>query len=286
MKQKHFKIVLLTICVLLLAVALVACGEKDKNKFGVSDSSGNGIWVNGIPTDAELDACIAYVYNNTRQGDKLWQIQIGKFEVTETSWLRADNFFSIGGYDCHLQIFSYPDSKSAEKDIPYYKEYLNEGIIHKDNLLIYMYDYSDADSVAKGLDEAKEFYEKVMASKLPAGAISDVRYKFIKDTFKKYGNKNALKDIKEMELGFLIDETREESLGASIIPMDKDEETTIIYTNSVERIERLREEELPHMDEWYTSDSYIDFEKEEGFVFAQLTEKVHRAPSDYENGDE
>ncbi len=291
---------MIAVLVVVLASVFAACGEKETGKNnstnGNGGTTGDGIMINGIPTEEELEACIAFVYNTTREKDNKTSIQLYKYHdwtyendlavlrgldnqffITTSNYDRSNNSWEIK----NLYIYTYKDAESAEKAmIDRFEQSGEEEAYVRDGKQLYsmvLTNETDYTYFEQSLDKIKAFYKEVMASKLSAGAMSDERYEFIKDTFMQYTDKEVLYDENINNIAIIYESSsedpKENTFLCSLLHNGTNAETRIYCSNYTDTLNDLRED-LPKLSELYTSDSYIDFDKEEGYVFAKLTDKV------------
>lgn len=281
------KLALLVVCIVVLATALVACGEKSNKRSNEGTSS-------VIVNDKLYDCMIGYVLTKTHDEKNRAILGGGKnyiLDADEIDDVMDDENAKIVISNGYLGSLAIASDVRGQISIEVFDTAKHANGVKKNVSQLFGDEFyiSVIDNLIVVEPEKDYFKNNVLTAVIPEEAISDVRLNFIK---------NAFNQCLQKEVGSIITYTIDNGLETPGVyketlfgwinhnPKYSSVEKTIECQKLVddEQIESYKKQ-AETLKKDYTDDSYIDFEKEAGYVYAELTEKLgfHYTNDTYED---
>ncbi len=265
-----FKLALLIVCIAVLAIALVACGEKDKNSENNSHNDEDG----SLVSQDEMNTYLAYFLAYGRK-ESTFMLYYSLLKAGGVAGINNDCMelgISISGSNNIFTAFIFNNSTSATVA---YESLKNENRLGDfENVMTHG---SGSELIGNKIiiDYPQGYYRNVvLKSELPSDISKpcvDFMYDVVKNIFE---NNNENKYAVMIDQNSYSDEKHNNLYRFQAIFFDQDNNViqNYIMTNDSLIVKEYREK-FPKIYDEYTDDSYMDFDREKGYVFAKLIEK-------------
>lgn len=297
-KATILKTALLTIMIVVLLATFVACdpspaGTNPDENFDLENSS---LFTTGIPSYTEFESFIAHSFNRSTTEDTycLFDIGMNPIETYDLVDDSVNDFYYKGAMASviivddfgeevvtNFAIIVYENNEMAkEAETKYIDLHEDAVVVRKDNVIMamgYYYFENNHSDVSQPVYEQSEseiinFYNNVKTSKLPDNALSEARSQFIKEAYDKYLKNNSFSSLKSTRTHRYV--TFATGQGSEYFRMGLTTNASNLMNEMSYETSRSTSQIINYDPKWYTSDSYIDFNREEGYVFLNLIEKL------------